>query len=864
VTVTAERRLDVARGLHRSGVVENNAGRPLKAVRLLQRALAILDEPEVVDATPEQDRRRLRARIEISRAFSEYELSGLDRGLAVLSTISSDPTMRADPEIGIHLHLQEGFMRVRGGDFERSLEELDRAVALIEQADQAAGCNALVNRGMVHLYLGHIAAARTDFQQASDRAQKNGLVVENLKARHNLGCVEFYAGNLALALRIMDENSDVTVDVSSAVAYLDRAKVLIEAGLHREADESLVQAQGAFRAQRLWHDVGEVELARAECALLDGETLLARQLAGKARDRFRRRGNDAWRRQAELVLLQADLAAGRPGARLAPPARRLVVEFLDQGLGAQARLAQLIAADALLRAGRPGDARQVADNLTAQKFDPIAVRLYDFYVRAQLARAETDDGAARRNVRNGLNELAAYQASFGSIDLQSGSAVHGRRLADLDVEMALADGRPAALLEAVERGRATSTRLIPVESPADEEAAALLADLRRTVEVIRAAEAEPEPGDLRATRERVAELQQLLRARAWHTDGSRQAVRAPKAGRLLGELASAGCALLCYVQVGDQLHVLSAEPGRPLRRHALGAVEAIVELGRRARADLDVIAGGRLPGPLVAAVHKSLRRSLGELAAALIGPVGLGDEPVVIVPTGALATLPWGNLRPLLGRPVSVAPSGAAWLAARAPRADIVAAAGVSVEVFAGPGLVRADEEARAIARLWPGAVARTGAEARQEPMVAALAQATVVHVAAHGEHQAENPLFSALRLADGPVYAYELDQRAQAAEHVVLSACELGQATIRPGDEALGLTSALLHLGTRSVVAGVARVNDDVAAEVMIRYHAALSAGVDSARALADACAAEVELPAPFVCFGASWSPRRSVVDER
>jgi CHAT domain-containing protein len=75
--------------------------------------------------------------------------------------------------------------------------------------------------------------------------------------------------------------------------------------------------------------------------------------------------------------------------------------------------------------------------------------------------------------------------------------------------------------------------------------------------------------------------------------------------------------------------------------------------------------------------------------------------------------------------------------------------------------------------------------------------------VAAHGVHQPENPLFSSIRMVDGPVFAHELEQAARAPEHVVLSACEVGLATIRPGDEPLGLASVLLHLGTRSVVAG-------------------------------------------------------------
>ena len=221
----------------------------------------------------------------------------------------------------------------------------------------------------------------------------------------------------------------------------------------------------------------------------------------------------------------------------------------------------------------------------------------------------------------------------------------------------------------------------------------------------------------------------------------------------------------------------------------------------------------------------------------------------MIVPTGVLAALPWTNLAPMRGRPVVVAPSATAWLAANRP-----AGRGTGpVVAVAGPDLAHSEQEVVAIGKLWPGSRVLAGVEGGRDELVSALASATVVHVAAHGQHHAENPLFSLIRLVDGPLFAYELDHTSRAAEHVVLSACELGQATIRTGDEALGLTSVLLRLGTRSVISGVARVPDDVAAEVMTGYHAALAAGVDSASALAEACAAS-STPAPFVCFGSTW----------
>ena len=275
-----------------------------------------------------------------------------------------------------------------------------------------------------------------------------------------------------MALKSMDDAQAIDAEVSLAVALLDRARVLLEAGLHRESDDSLIEAAALFRTDRLSKELGEVELARAECALLDGEIAAARRLAATARDRFRRRANDRWRRDAELVLLHADLAAGRPGGRLAGPALRLAAEFRGAGLETQARTSQLIAAEALLRAGRTEQARAVAAEAgPIRAADPVSARLQTRLVRARLSIAARDIATARREIRTGLTELANHQAQFGSIDLQTASAVHGRQLAELDLSMALAEGRPAGVLAAIERGRATSSRLPGVSAPTDPVAA---------------------------------------------------------------------------------------------------------------------------------------------------------------------------------------------------------------------------------------------------------------------------------------------------------------------------------------------------------------------------------------------------------
>ena len=112
--------------------------------------------------------------------------------------------------------------------------------------------------------------------------------------------------------------------------------------------------------------------------------------------------------------------------------------------------------------------------------------------------------------------------------------------------------------------------------------------------------------------------------------------------------------------------------------------------------------------------------------------------------------------------------------------------------------------------------------------------------------------------MADGPLYAYDVPPDEPVAGHIVLSACDLGLTTPRAGGEVLGLTAALLSIGATSVVSSVSRVDDTTAYETMLRYHRLLAAGLDSPTALAEALDGDVDMPAPFVCFGSPWSATR------
>ena len=116
------------------------------------------------------------------------------------------------------------------------------AVARIDGAEPLDGCVILLNRGSLHLDRGDVARARADLQACAERATAIGDEAMAFKARHNLGYAEFVAGDLPRALQTMARAAERPGGVTSGIPLLDRAQVLLEAGLVTEAEaQSMLQ-----------------------------------------------------------------------------------------------------------------------------------------------------------------------------------------------------------------------------------------------------------------------------------------------------------------------------------------------------------------------------------------------------------------------------------------------------------------------------------------------------------------------------------------------------------------------------------------------------------------------------------------------
>ncbi|MBA3983371.1 MAG: CHAT domain-containing protein, partial [Acidimicrobiia bacterium] len=179
-----------------------------------------------------------------------------------------------------------------------------------------------------------------------------------------------------------------------------------------------------------------------------------------------------------------------------------------------------------------------------------------------------------------------------------------------------------------------------------------------------------------------------------------------------------------------------------------------------------------------------------------------------------------------------------------------------------GTGLPAAERELAAIGGMYHTSHTLTGDDATCAAVLGAIAETDVAHLATHGTFRADNPMFSSVDLADGPLMIHDLEHPAAVPWLVVLAACHAGRSGVYAGDELLGTAASLLSLGVGSVIAPVLAVPDDNASRLAVDLHRALRNGKPPSAALGSAVAAAADAgpralaaAAAFQCIGTDVS---------
>ncbi|HWE55216.1 MAG TPA: CHAT domain-containing tetratricopeptide repeat protein [Acidimicrobiales bacterium] len=855
-----------------SGVTGDQEARVEEALRLAEsdprRALDL-----VATVEPGSGQDRLAGRMAWARGRAARQLGRLGEAgpdlRAAVDLLESAGDTRGASEASVALALE----RIDAGQFDEAialieragpwLNQRERARALIQKglalqrsgreidaldcwntaADACTAAGMIVeagvarqNRGIVQAYRGDFEQAEVDLQAAAEVFAAEGQDIRAMEAEHNLGFVAALRGDVPTALARFDaaQARAGRLGVLRPQALVDRVQVTLDAGLVAEGralSESAVELlqKGGFDA-----DVPEAALLAARSCELDGDMGAAARWAARAGEWFEQQHRPRWSLLARLAELRVT-AADRPDALI-----ELAGDLRRAGWFAPAIEAETRAAAVLIESPAHDRAHDLVHRLTATAGEQTPLsRLQIYLVEAQLSSAEGDLAGARRALIDGLAALRAFLATLGSLELRSRGGGRADELMSIGLRIAARAGRPDDALRWTEAVRQTTrAQMRPADDP---EIARLLNRLRGVTEEINREDSTV--AQVTRLRQRQAAVEEIVRRYSRHHSGDtglavrpmdRAAFAETFAGRVLVSFAVTGDRLLAIVADGDDRRIIDMADRSAARRAVAGLRLALGAAISSGTGDRSLRSAARAAGAL--------------LLPAFDRPPASG---YVIVPEGALASVPWALLPGLVDADVTVASSATAWMDAH--RECQRPPARPRVLLVAGPDLQHADEEVDRISRLWPDVTVLRGREATVERVLAELTDSDLVHVAAHGTHRGDNPMLSGIRLSDGHLTGYELATAEKRAAVVVLSCCDTGMADTSSG---LGLGQVLTQTGVGTALASVSPVADSSAVGLMTALHRALADRVPPSSALA---MARRQMGGPyaspssagFVCFG-------------
>lgn len=716
------------------------------------------------------------------------------------------------------------------GHHREALEDVRRAVPVLRQAgDVIWTARALTLRATVHLALGAVERAEADFASAEDLWAVTDQEHDKADAVESRGLAAFRSGDVPAALRLLDEAEERYAKLGTPTFMLSirRCEVLMAAGL---AAEALAEADTAVAEL---DSIGgqstrkaELLLAAARAARQADDPATATARAGLAVRLFAGQRRAWWEAHARLVLIGARHAAGKRSGRLVRDAAAVAERLVELGAPA-APEAFLLAGRIALDLGRTADAeRHLAVAARSRHNGPPLARMTGWAAQALRARAAGSTRGVLEACRRGLDVLDDHRMTLGASELRARATAQGAELAALAQQAALRSGGARRLLVWSERWRATALSAPPTRPPADPK---LLSHMTAYREIAaRAEEARMEGRPVPALEREQRRLERAIRSRTLHMRGEARGDDTRfDVGRLLERLGD-GVRLVELAVVDGRVQVLLCGQSR-VRRFEAGSLAAAETEAEHVQAGLRRLAhpGAQARLPVVEAAGRRLEELL-------LGPAAahLGDGPVVIVPPGRLHRVPWALLPSLRERVVSVSPSASSWLRARETRPP----RGGRQVLVRGPGLATGGAEVTRLADRYRGATVLEHRDATVPRVLTELDGAGLAHIAAHGTFRTDGPLFSALRMADGPLIVHDFERLGRSPYRIILSCCDTARFATVGADELLGLVTALLPLGTAGVVACSAPVNDAAVVPLMLALHEGLAKGLPLPEALRDA----------------------------
>jgi CHAT domain-containing protein len=767
------------------------------------------------------------------------------------------------------LTMNLGNVHSRAGDEARSLEMYDRAAALYRQleADGEAPwlwLSVQLNRAIALRTLGRFEDSIQASQTAWEGLERLGLKVSAARARQNLAFTYFILGRYNEALELLDQARDVFLAdgrrhdamrvesfISDCLLQLRRFNDVLEKcrrvrSLFTELGARRVVAQAIVNEAVAYAELGHYSEALASLV--------------EARQIFEEEGNVAWSASTDLETAAVLLQQGGCDESLAL-AQECAAVFKDYSLPVEEAQAHLVAARAALALDRHGEALRLATKaLDVSETRNVPTLTYQGHqLLGALAAARGDRQEA----------LAAFDRAILEVERLRGRLMVEFRVGFLEdkeeiyqdvVELCLDLDQPLRGLEYAERAKSRALldllayRLdlsIQARDGRDEPVVQELVHLRAERDrLYRRWESDAESGqrgwtssegDRGQAQQRVLALEKRI-TDLWHrllirnADYAREAtlwtVRTEPAQPYLAP----DTLLVEYFVVHGELVVFlvtaDAVQARRLKK-GMTPIQRLMQL-----LWLNLKAVPKSSPSQVSALAINAQGILGRLNELLIAPLAdeLGSfQRLIIVPHGPLHYLPFHALHDgtsfLLERhEISYLPSAS--FLRYCQEAQLADSGLLAIGHSFSGRLPHTLQEARAVTALFNGQVLLED-QATLADVRRGVSDCRTLHIAAHGDFRADNPLFSGLALADGWLTTLDIFSLQLKASLVTLSACQTGRNVVGGGDELLGLMRAFLSAGAASLVLTCWAVEDRSTAQLMETFYRKLAHGWAKGQAL-------------------------------
>lgn len=768
-----------------------------------------------------------------------------------------------------------------------ALEHYERAREAFRRTGETFGV-ALTsyNAANVHSNLHNFESARGGYELAEDLYRRKNMGLAAAQARYSLGYLDFLTGNYHRAMRTLHEvkpELEQLGDIrTAALCLLDLSEICLQMNVLEEAQTLAQQARGHFRDLSMRYEEAKALMFCGLASLGLGRLDLSEAFLAEAHRLFTLDGNSLYMGLTSAFTAELELRRGRPANALA--AVRDAHSIFDRhDLGAKQCHVHLIEARALRAAGQNEAALQRCREVL-QTLEHTEALWLEGEVRELMADLLLDSGnddTAYESYLSAVDSIEQRRANIRVDEFRSafmgGKLRVYEKLIRLCLERNSAAENERALYFLESRKARTLVDMLTNDLDLWPEAPASDPGFQREWKTLREElhwlHARVRDSQARTNNRSVLfeqDLQSEIRAkeRALAELARRAQVHDPAFNVLQGAGGLPAAELRKVLNAGEILIEYYADKGNLMAFvvdhsavdviHLPGTLADIRELATEMKFLMDKFQYG----PAYAAKHRDsllecVNASLQAFHNFLFAPLAdrVAGRNLVIVPFDVLHNVPFhclfnGTRYVIEDHEVAYAPSATLYALCRGR--GIPERTRISVFGVADSAAPHIEAEVAAIQGYFPAARCFVGAAASSEALSAAAATSDVLHIASHAVFRHDNPMFSAFKLFDEWLNAYDVCSLRMNSAMVTLSGCSTGAGRVYAGDEMLGLVRAFLKAGASSLVVSLWSVNDRSSASLMGSFYEAIGQGKSARGSLREAILKlKTDYPNPYY-----WGP--------